>query len=148
MAIAHLTGKGVISESQESYEYLGATQPLPPSMTSPSVVMVPSYQYHLQDIDMIPATVSQIQPIVYNLGGLYTVVWPVSIGYFMNDYFYDSYNCGYYCPISTGADHAVAIIGWDNSYPASNFVYTSRLAREKQLGSKLGQRGTLKLFLL
>ncbi len=45
----------------------------------------------------------------------------VASSYFSNAYYYNSSKTAYYCSDDRVPNHAVAIIGWDNSYAASNF---------------------------
>lgn len=124
MAIAVVARQGVIAENQYPYQYLDATSPLP--ATSPSTVSAA----HVQQVEWLQAGLD-----LY--GNPYTsdIKWAlnyfgtaVSIGFNMNNNYYggdvtSGGNASYYDPHADAVDHAVAIVGYDDSYPASKFVH-------------------------
>lgn len=48
----------------------------------------------------------------------------VATSYYMDNSYYNYRTSAYYCPSATSSNHAVAIVGWNDSYSKSNFKTT------------------------
>ena len=44
--------------------------------------------------------------------------------------YYNSKNNAYYCNVSTNPDHAVAVVGWDDSFPRTNFSNSAQPTKD------------------
>jgi len=82
-----------------------------------------SVQQHVQNVLFLPYRTSStdnnnIKWALQNYGGVYAVMWfdPSTSAN------YNSNTAAYYYSGSTVPDHAVTIVGWNDSYPASNFA--------------------------
>ena len=76
-------------------------------------------QKHVQDIIYLPNRASvmdndTIKQAVMDYGAVYTT-------YYHNNTYYKSSTAAYYYNGTSQANHAVAIVGWDDSYSATNF---------------------------
>ncbi|MCX6992830.1 MAG: lectin like domain-containing protein, partial [Kiritimatiellaeota bacterium] len=76
-------------------------------------------QKHVQEILFLPLRASAldnttIKQAVVNYGAMY-------VSFYIANAYYDSINASYYYSGTTNANHAVAIVGWDDNYPAANF---------------------------
>jgi C1A family cysteine protease len=116
MATAYLARwSGPVSETADPYNA--------GSGSSPANLPV---QKHVQDVYYIPDRVSStdndnIKTAVMAYGAVYTtMVWDDSSSY------YKSSTHAYYDPDTTQVNHAVAIVGWNDNYLASNFVGSPR----------------------
>ncbi len=102
---------GPVLETDDPYP--GGTHPDPSTLTK---------QKHVQDVLILPSkqgtSCDDIKYAIMNYGAVATYMYASS----MSSY-YDSTNHAYYYPAASSqdSDHAVAIVGWDDSYPASNF---------------------------
>lgn len=75
---------------------------------------------HLQRAMFIPDRAGpldndSIKHAVMNYGAVFT-------SFYINGSYYNSSNASYYCPAGAVANHAVCIVGWDDSYPRSRFL--------------------------
>lgn len=73
---------------------------------------------HLQNAYIIPystasANLESVKSAIMEYGA-------VACSYYHSDSYYNSSNGAYYCSVSS-SNHAVTIVGWNDSYPASNF---------------------------
>ncbi len=94
---------GPVNEALDPYD--------PASTSSPAGLAV---SRHIQDVTFLPADITAIKQAIYDGGALYTAFfW--DIGNFNDTY--DSY----YCSTDNNANHAVTIVGWIDSFPASQF---------------------------
>lgn len=81
--------------------------------------------YHIQEIIWLPERKSaddngEIKNALVKYGA-------VSASYFSNEYYYNNNYSNYYQPADgsdSGYGHAIAIVGWDDNYSASNFKVT------------------------
>ena len=78
-----------------------------------------SYTYnpvaHIQDVYFLPVNIDLIKKAVYYRGSVY-------IAFDYEDQYYNSSTSSYYNPNSDWANHAVAIVGWDDNFPKENFA--------------------------
>jgi C1A family cysteine protease len=117
MSTAYLTRwNGPVNEATDPYPTVGWT-------TSSAYAPVK----HVQNVVFFPARTSatdnaKIKSAILNYGAVYSAFW-------WNSTYYKPATASYYLPFNTKADvygtydggHAVTIIGWNDSYPASNF---------------------------
>ncbi len=109
MATAYLTRwAGAVAEADDPY--------VSTSTTSPTELPV---QEHAQEILNIPGRSGpldndNIKAALQTTGGLYTTM------YWSNSY-YNSVTRAYYYNGTSGSNHAVTIIGWDDTYSRTNF---------------------------
>jgi PKD repeat protein len=110
MATAYLTRwSGAVAEADDPYV---ASNP-----TSPSGLPV---QEHAQEILIIPGRSGSldndnIKAALQTTGALYTTMYYGSTSY-------NSASKAYYYSGTSGANHAVTIVGWDDAYSRSNFL--------------------------
>lgn len=76
---------------------------------------------HLQNAYIIPLTtaaedMNNVKSAVMELGA-------VGVSYMHDGWFFNYENSAYYCPYDYGTNHAVAIVGWNDDYPAANFDF-------------------------
>lgn len=80
-----------------------------------------AYNYdigHLQNAYWINASnVNEAKNLIMNCGSLCA-----NIDY--QDGYHNYATGAYYCPSSSGSNHAITIVGWDDNYSRNNFVYT------------------------
>lgn len=69
--------------------------------------------YALTDADYV----TQIKTAIYTYGA-------VTTSYYHSDTYYNSTNKAYYCPSATAINHAVVLIGWDDTFSKNNFSTT------------------------
>ena len=110
MILAYFTRwDGAINETDDPYE--------PSSTRSPYNLTRVKY---VQDVLLVPKRTSptdndQIKWALMNYGALYTgIYWDTSYEKGDSYYYYGTYPYG---------NHAIAIVGWDDTYSASNFKY-------------------------
>lgn len=110
MSVSYLARwAGPISESADPYSATGTTSPAGLSPVK-----------HVQDVIYLPTRSSaldndSIKQAVMTYGAVYTT-------YYHSDAYYNSSTRSYYCGSSIQANHAVCIVGWDDSYSRSNFA--------------------------
>jgi hypothetical protein len=81
-----------------------------------------SLQKHVQDVLFFsnrkaPLDNSEIKMAIQNYGAIYTSLY-------YNDTFYSPYNYSYYYNGSSGSNHGVNIVGWDDSFDRNKFSAT------------------------
>ncbi|MCE5323614.1 lectin like domain-containing protein [bacterium] len=77
---------------------------------------------HVQDVIFLPDRTSStdndaIKNAIINYGAVYTT-------FYWSSSYYKSTTTSYYCSASIEPNHAVCIVGWNDYYPASNFLST------------------------
>lgn len=100
-------------------------------------------EIHVQNVYMLPARTSYtdndaIKEAILKYGAVYA-------SYYHSSYYLNGYN--YYCSMSTSANHAIAVVGWDDNYSRNNFGYSNRPAGDgafivkNSWGSSWGNKG-------
>ena len=110
--------------STQSGPVTTASDPFNP--TSCTDTSLPSVQQHVQNELFLPYRTSStdnnnLKWALENYGGVYATMYMAPSGY------YNSSTAAYYYDVPVGSNsptpnHAVTIVGWDDSYPASNFA--------------------------
>lgn len=82
-------------------------------------------QKHVQEVLLLPLKTSAldntaIKQVVMDYGAMYVGM----CSDFDTNNYYNSTNFSFYYTGNSNADHAVAIVGWDDNYPAANFKQT------------------------
>lgn len=114
-AISYLTRwDGPVYESDDEYPALDANDGEFKEICNPL--------YHVQDIVFIPKRKNSldnnaIKDAIVKYGAVHA-------SYYSNTSLYNETATTYYSPYASGSGHAVAIVGWDDEYSATNFVRT------------------------
>ena len=76
---------------------------------------------YLENAVFTSYSVSRIKNLIYEYGS-------VSLSFQMSDIYYNPDTCAYSYPLgTTGVNHAVTLIGWDDNYSRDNFAAESRV---------------------
>ncbi len=75
---------------------------------------------HVLDVPMIPGRTESlgnddIKWALQEYGALYTTLY-------FDEKYYSEQNAAYYCPESSSSNHAIGIVGWDDTYSKNRFV--------------------------
>ena len=111
MSMAYLLSwKGPVFEEQDPY----GDGESPEGLTS---------AFHVQEIQIIDnKDLDAIKRAVFLTGGVQSSIYmPTNYKYKENSKLYNAENFAYYYVGSEKANHDVVIVGWDDTYPASNF---------------------------
>ncbi len=117
MAINALAdGRGAVLEDVAPYDnaYEVSKDGLSSELAYESVVKLNSY------ISVPMIDTEAVKQAIVEYGAVGISYYDASLGATSNEY-YNSSNAAYYCGEAMGTNHAVAIVGWDDTYPASNF---------------------------
>ncbi len=98
---------GPVAESSDPYPAEGVSPSLAPVRHVQKVVWIPGKSDSLDN--------DAIKEAVMERGALY-------VSYYHASSYYKSATTSYFYPGSHSSNHAVAIVGWDDDYPASNFA--------------------------
>lgn len=99
--------EGPVYESDDPYSYSCSSPPgLSPRRHVQEVIWLP--------LRSGPADNDTIKNAVMNYGAVY-------VNYYHSDTYYNSTYHSYYHPTATSTNHGVAIVGWDDNFPASQF---------------------------
>lgn len=71
-------------------------------------------QKHVQEVTFLPKDIQAVKQAVYENGAVYTA-------FYWNSIYYNTTNAAYYCGSTHTANHAVTIVGWDDTYSRYNF---------------------------
>ncbi|MBR4760255.1 MAG: InlB B-repeat-containing protein, partial [Lachnospiraceae bacterium] len=109
--------KGAATESKVPYptSAITATTVVPTVQWNPTVEFYEDYRMKNMYMININENPDLVKRYIREYGGVGTSL------YFL-EALYDSTNNSYYCPVNLGTNHAVTIVGWDDSYPASKFI--------------------------
>ncbi len=107
-----LTWMGTIPTQYDTFDELGKISP----------VIATNESLHIQDAIVINGrnnftSNDEVKKAILKYGALATA-------YHQNEEYYNEKTFAYYQDDSDMADHAIAIVGWDDNYPASNFKET------------------------
>lgn len=120
MAINALAdGRGVALENTAPYEnaYDVSQNGLPSELAYESVVKLNSY------ISIPMKNTEQVKQAIIDYGAVGISYYDASTAFGSNDY-YNADKAAYYCSKALTINHAVTIVGWDDTYSASNFSTT------------------------
>ncbi|MGL4773478.1 MAG: lectin like domain-containing protein [Clostridium sp.] len=112
MSTAYLTRwSGPIAEAEDPYT--GVIHPSPSGLTPVK---------HVQEIRLFPNRISptdndRIKNALMDYGAIHASIW-------WDNLKYNSINYAYYNNTIGSTNHAVAIVGWDDNYPKTNFLVT------------------------
>jgi C1A family cysteine protease len=112
IAAAYLTAwKGPVLEIEDpnpaNTDYIGFGREIDPSFHVQDIIFLPSRESSLDN--------NEIKNAIVTYGA-------VSSSYYHDDYFYDDFGqAAYYSPYETYGNHAITIIGWDDSFSRDNF---------------------------
>jgi C1A family cysteine protease len=90
-----------------------------PYASNPSNDISP-IQKHVQEVAFLPARASATDNDWVKAFLSYGVA--VTFAFYYDGGFYNSTTKSYYCPTAYGANHEPCIVGWDDTYAASNFT--------------------------
>ncbi|WP_427831840.1 lectin like domain-containing protein [Methanobrevibacter intestini] len=98
---------GPVNATLDPFDDMGTLSPLLES------------EIHVQNIYVLPARTSYtdndaIKEAILKYGGLYA-------SYYHSANYLNSKTNGYYTPYTTGGNHAITVVGWDDNYSRSNF---------------------------
>jgi len=112
MATAYLLRwGGAVAETNDVYVETKSdwtdSKPLNPALRIQNVILVPS-RNSVSDNDTLKKAIKDHGAVSTS------ILW---------NYSYES-TSNYYCNVDSGEGHAIAVVGWDDNYPASNFNHT------------------------
>jgi C1A family cysteine protease len=125
MAVAVMARQGIVAQKQYPYQYLAAPDTVP---TTPASAWS---GVHIQNVDLLTISPnSDGTPYTSDAKwAVTTYLASVAVSFYADDGMsnsttsadYNTSTCAYYDPSGDSANHTVAIIGWNDQYPASNF---------------------------
>jgi len=121
MAIANMAGHGIFAENLYPYQYWWPTEYMPATSSAWAGAYISSVQLIVAGLD------SNGNPITTNIkNALYSEQNAVTVGFMVDQgspYLVETNGqwCYYNNTNTMGDGHVVAIIGWDDNFPASNF---------------------------
>ena len=107
--IALTTGAGIHTEIQSPY------------LTKPSSSLCYAGDYVVKNMYLYNYNTSNLQYTIQRVKQAIMDHGAVATGMYFSKSYYDTSKGSYYCSINYG-NHAVAIVGWDDSYSKDNFV--------------------------
>ena len=118
-AIFLSTWSGMALESQ--VPYVTNADHTADSKSVPAKSMAYQTAAYLENAVFTSYSVSRIKNLIYEYGS-------VSLSFQMSDIYYNPDTCAYSYPLgTTGVNHAVTLIGWDDNYSRDNFAAESRV---------------------
>ncbi len=130
--IALTSGAGILTEAQSPY----LTTPNPSLCYSGDYAVKAMYLYNY-NTNNLTASIDKIKSAIMDHGA-------VATGIFYSTIYYNADKASYYSPIKSG-NHAVTIVGWDDSYSQNNFA--KKPGRDgawivkNSYGTKFGDKG-------
>lgn len=108
--------QGAVSEEAAPYE--NAQERLPASIESAyekDVIHLKNcYIFSIKDTAWIKRAIKEYGAVGFSQ---YALMGMDSTAY------YDANNFSYYCPYDLTTNHAITVVGWDDNYPAENFIH-------------------------
>lgn len=108
---------GPVLESDDPYPTNGTANPrsLKETLSKQTVKHVTDMFQLPTDIEGTEAHCAKIKQAVLSYGAVFMGMYYTDAAYF------NSSKTAYYCPSAAGTNHAVTIVGWDDTYSKSNF---------------------------
>ena len=109
---------GLVDESVAPYESFTR---YPINFSLNSNLMYQSVEYYVENAYTysLPNDIDRVKQAIITYGAVQT-------SYYSNEYYLNSVASAQYCPTSYSPDHAVTIVGWNDTYSRTNFNSTNR----------------------
>ena len=108
---------GLVDESVAQYSSLVAN----PNIKLDHSLMYGNVKYYINNVHnySLPTDMTKVKEAIRTYGAVQTA-------YYSNDSYYNKTTYSHYCPQAYTSDHAVTIVGWDDTYNKDNFKSSAR----------------------